>query len=567
MIARSTRRVLWEFAGLLVVFVLFVIASFNLDRRTTTPFAPENSHTTRGVDLVSEIPAKYAQVIEKIENPDDEIGRLLKQVTSQQSTPAAGGDWPGAPPPLFMALRFEEVDDLDAFVDAYLLFKRGQQRTRLEEEGKTRLKYLEEKSIRPGGRYDISEYTEYFNYVLDTVEVLAELGNAEKAVELSNEVLWLCEISGSEGEPAETSAMKLGLRSDAQWRIGSTLGHDPFLLASLATGERARDVAAEIPNDEAVLGFDRIIGERRYHLVESGLLPGSKLEAVRKTLGRVERNGKSNVSSLTIYIKTLRKLGRYAEAREALRRLPELHRIEGRTVSSLDWADVAQILTLDRLGSAKSFRDAFGPFAPSLFAECREMCVDEAWEQVLNEAFAGPAETYVSGDAVLFGNFVIYESQQGPYARADQFEIAMHELVHRGVQSGQTMRSGEQWLRVCRDVPTAALHTYMALIAKTQSEDVLLPPSLEFFVNHGRQSARSEQDRIHEYIAATLEYFDAHGLETNAAYECAAILAGALLEIIGKPESKEMTSYISHLKLVSHKEALLRASEGIEPQL
>ena len=129
------------------------------------------------------------------------------------------------------------------------------------------------------------------------------------------------------------------------------------------------------------------------------------------------------------------------------------------------------------------------------------------------------------------------------------------------------MKSRGEWLRVRRDVPTAALGTDMYLIAKTQSEDVLLPPSLEFFVNHGQQAARSEPNRIHEYIGAMLEYFDSHGLETNAAYECAAILAGALLEIVGKPDSKEMTSYISHLELVSHKEALLRAREGIQPQL
>ena len=30
-----------------------------------------------------------------------------------------------------------------------------------------------------------------------------------------------------------------------------------------------------------------------------------------------------------------------------------------------------------------------------------------------------------------------------------------------------------------------------------------------------------------------LEYFDRHGQETNAAYQCAAVLAGTLAELLG----------------------------------
>ena len=67
---------------------------------------------------------------------------------------------------------------------------------------------------------------------------------------------------------------------------------------------------------------------------------------VRKTKGRIERKGKPNVSSRLIYIKILRRLGQYTEAREVLRRLPELLETEGITVSLFDFDsfEAAQII-------------------------------------------------------------------------------------------------------------------------------------------------------------------------------------------------------------------------------
>jgi hypothetical protein len=104
----------------------------------------------------------------------------------------------------------------------------------------------------------------------------------------------------------------------------------------------------------------------------------------------------------------------------------------------------------------------------------------------------------------------------------------------------------------------------MLQIEKSQEMGIALPESLGFFINIGREAFNREPKKCHSYIEKMLEYFELHGQETNATYQCAGILAGILLEMIGSPGSEEMHSYISHLEVTDHKTALEKSKRKVD---
>jgi hypothetical protein len=140
----------------------------------------------------------------------------------------------------------------------------------------------------------------------------------------------------------------------------------------------------------------------------------------------------------------------------------------------------------------------------------------------------------------------------------------MHENLHDEVAAGAVHQVEDNWLPVIRDVPTAALSTYLNYLTADRysgREAAAVSP----FAEIGRQSVRTQPALVDGWVESMLDYFDAHGDETEATYPCAAILAGIVLELVG--DEATATLYASHLALASHGVALDRARRGLQVRI
>jgi GTP cyclohydrolase II len=118
-----------------------------------------------------------------------------------------------------------------------------------------------------------------------------------------------------------------------------------------------------------------------------------------------------------------------------------------------------------------------------------------------------------------------------------------------------------------RDVPTAALWTYLSLIEKSIKTHTNLPDSLIHNINLGRDTVKSDPKNAEKYIDNMLAYFKFHGLETDASYACAAIQAGMIIELIGEQRFDVARNYVQHLTIKPHKQALKSAIAGEKIEL
>ena len=140
-------------------------------------------------------------------------------------------------------------------------------------------------------------------------------------------------------------------------------------------------------------------------------------------------------------------------------------------------------------------------------------------------------------------------------------------MVHAAARNGTTYKSEGVWYRASRDVPTAALLTYVDRIADSEKDKVELPSSLKWLVEAGRNSVTADADDAHKAIHNMLGYFINIGSETNAAYQCAAIHAGMITALLGAADSDEVQSYVHHLSCMDHRPALEKGRRRVDLQL
>ena len=83
--------------------------------------------------------------------------------------------------------------------------------------------------------------------------------------------------------------------------------------------------------------------------------------------------------------------------------------------------------------------------------------------------------------------------------------------------------------------------------------------ALSYLFELGRQAVCEDLARVHSYIDAMIRFFD-HSTESDGAFTCAAILVGAVLELL--PSS--LVAYIGHLAVAEdHAEAFERTRRGV----
>lgn len=199
-------------------------------------------------------------------------------------------------------------------------------------------------------------------------------------------------------------------------------------------------------------------------------------------------------------------------------------------------------------------RERFGPFAHYIHAEVRSW--DEDVFVDVPEAppvFLGSQsiQAFVDENLVVMANAVAHGAS---FAAA-----AIHEAQHRLFRSGQHLTTDDgRWLPVRRDVPTASANTYLALLEhQGEAQAAPLDPALVELLKLGRSWATQNPRRAERQIENMLRHFDdLLTQETPASYPCAAILIGMAQVLYGEEQVGRVRSYVSHLAIMDHEEAL-----------
>jgi hypothetical protein len=120
-----------------------------------------------------------------------------------------------------------------------------------------------------------------------------------------------------------------------------------------------------------------------------------------------------------------------------------------------------------------------------------------------------------------------------------------------------------EWRSVKRDVPIASAITYLYahkgrdLVGEEAASEVKGLEGLRELIAIGQEAARHDPSEAGRHIANMLAYFDALGeQESPASYACAALLAGMSCGLVGEAGAEGALSYLEHLAVADHKEAL-----------
>jgi hypothetical protein len=473
-------------------------------------------------------------------------------------TPDSSKNTPGF---LNMALEFEEVESIERFQLEYLLWLKEKKIQAQREELKMRLSNLSERGIVHGQRYAANDYISRFSYMLDIISLLGELGEFEKAKELAD-FIWPSAYEGDSrsGDPPMV-ALQMYLRSEALWTMADVFAIDTLFQQSIVISNELLEFTKEsYPTTTNVAR--EVLAKRHFLLAESGVDPIEHLTASKELIEPLTLGAELSLDGWVTYVRTLFRLGEYQEASKSIPKMLKSAQTENRKIADISLTDIVSIEYLARLNTPDKFLEEFGPFAAPIFAECKNIYLSEAWQSIYHESLQVSGNWQNPGMGILMGNVVIYELSRDTII-GGQPDIIMHELIHLGVRDHQAFRSEGKWFTAYRDVPTAALFTYMQYLGRLSKIGSPMPDCLKFYVELGRNSAKKELVKANQYIENMLSYFKMHGQETNASYQCAAIQAGMLLEIIGSPDSEEMNSYIEHLEVTDHKNALGKAKRRV----
>lgn len=194
----------------------------------------------------------------------------------------------------------------------------------------------------------------------------------------------------------------------------------------------------------------------------------------------------------------------------------------------------------------------FGPFALHIY---QEVC---SYDELIFED-PPPGESVElerrSIGGFSDGNLVVLEQGTSwPWV-----ETIMHELEHQMFRAGQQLRTDDgRWLQVKRDVPLASAMTYSRSFAEDRTEESsLTDPGLARLIEIGFEHGLKHPDEAARHVQNMLRYFDDWGSqETSSSYPTGALLVGIARALLGVENRAKVDSYLSHLAVVDHDEAL-----------
>ena len=503
------------------------------------------------------ISPKNREILDRIDKRNKEAERYSLY------EPDKSGRTPGF---LVQATTYEEVDDIQAFLRDFMLWQQEKIREARRIDTQKRLRLMAERGITPGAGYNPAEYIERFEWLLDTMTQLGETGDLTKAAELSQFCESVAEVNARDQDSSAMQTLSLILRARLLWTKGSVFAEDELFNESLSVYDRLLSVVQK-ENVGLMKEVKKEIAGRRIMLAESGFSPDRNLKIASEILESIGVEELYDLSALVDLFKVRRGLADYQGAYALVPLMLKYAKAKNAQISGITMHELICTRFLARLPNPSRFLEKFGPFAPSIYAECKGITLAETWHAVYGTDFdcPNPRLDDTSG-GILIGKVVIYEPSTDPTSDS-QPDIIIHEMIHSAVKNGQTFKSEGTWYKAFRDVPTAALWSYVNRHAKCRASERQLPTSLAFFGKHGQLAVEKAPGEADTYIENMLAYFVLQEEETNASYQCAAILAGMLIEIIGPPDSRELQSYISHLKIMSHQAALDKGKRGVSLEL
>lgn len=462
-----------------------------------------------------------------------------------------------------LTLHFREVKSIEAFQRDLAMWTLEKQTKLHQSHLQMYLQSWGNEAIVPSQAYSIQEFNRRVTFMEKTLDLLFEVGDPKDAEKIANSLLDATTVGILDLPEPEAAVFKLAVRVQTMWKLATSLNIDERFddaLSLLAEGLESwrpnrLDVAKIIAEDLAAkhLWLAQHNRERAVHL-----------DAAKQILDLIMSDVALTGNGLITYGKVLAELGDYHKAFDVLSRGVELLGSKEKVKpESLKLSELVFVAWLSILGTPAKFLEEFGPFAAPILADSKKIYLADAWQQIYNKPIEFSDRCEQARTGLLIDNVVVYEESSDPVL-AGQGDIIAHELIHKVVEGHTKMRSEGIWYSAQRDIPTAALDTYLRQIARSHQLNRPLPDCLRAYVELGSQAVRRDQKKSAYHIKNMLAFYFSLGTETSGAYRAAAILAGMLLGILGEPDSDVMNLYLGHLMVTSHEKALDRAQRHIE---
>jgi hypothetical protein len=496
-----------------------------------------------------------AEVITELERRAREMSGDVVALLDEANSILAKMSWvsgagTGAEPAAIQrALAFANVPSLAEIELRVLTEARADERRERVARAKQRLAETSGQLLELGRSYTVAEFGSRFAIALDRSRQFSELDDhASAAASLNDLGPW---VSDEAIQPGPTEVLLHELRGDWFWTAADVFGANSLFENAMTAYRRAVHLADGLMEgrDDVVNFIALKMARKALDLSHSGLSSEANLEEAAAFLRLLSPGARDSPEVLGLRFQLETACEDYPSAVSILKEA------EGQAayLRSVSAFERARVVLLAELPAAETWKSRFGPFAVPIYAECRGITSAEAGLR-LGDRYVHADATGIGAQALLYGRVCICERM------VDQVAIGLHENLHDEVRSGAVHRVGAEWLAVARDVPTAALGTYLQyLSARGQSEQDAV--ALTTFVDVGRESVRAHPAAIDAWVGSMLSYFDSHREESEATYQCAAILAGIVLELLGEETARR---YASHLALTTHREALALARRAVD---
>jgi hypothetical protein len=374
------------------------------------------------------------------------------------------------------------------------------------------------------GEFTAAEFEERLQAHCDSIHLLAEIGEIERAAELLNVAAGYLRPMDTDLEPQLRA-----YAADLMWTAADAFGVNEWFLVALDHQAAAAQALGDDGSDAHLM-----VAARCLDLIGNGTYPMRELLVrAAEALQAVNANRRLDPAVMALRFALARRTGDRSELAKV-----------AAAGSGLDERSQAIAQLLGRLHDAAAWQSEFGPFGPFIYAECAEVSHDEAMDIF---EFPVPDAASVPGTAaVRIGSLTLAEPGCDPPA-------AMLALWIHAVPADEDLTTtAEGRRRRRRSIPTAAMHTAVAALHRPDC-----PAGVRGIVRIGRAAAATTMDT---QIDAMLGFFDG-GEETDAVYPCAGLLVGIVLQTLGE---QHLLAYVEHLELAdSHAQAVDRCRRQV----
>lgn len=363
----------------------------------------------------------------------------IEQQRTRSFYPDLSGKSPGF---LQHNFHFQEVDNIDNLLFEFANWKQEQNLPKKVREVEERLRNVTQRGPTLGVTYDFPEYAARFQYLLDTIRLLADLNRLEEARGIADRLFAFTNIEVGEGahgtnkELQEVELVKMSLHAEALWIVADSFEDIELFEKSIAYLGRGLVLADALEDDDRKLELKRIlleeIASRRLRLARSGYDVERNLTVAKNLLEPEMNAGHLSTNGLITYIAVNYEVDDYKSAYQAVSLLANQAEKESAVnLTGVTFVELTCITFLAKLGSAAEFKKQFGPFAGSIYSECTNRSLSDAWNEVYGEDLNLTNDCGLAKSAVIIGDLVLYE---GARDASDQIIMALRGQIWVSLQ-------------------------------------------------------------------------------------------------------------------------------------